>query len=300
MTVMTVRGPIDADDLGVVLPHEHVLADLLVEYRSSGVLNDPALAVEELTRYADAGGGTIVDLTTVEIGRNPKALRRISEQSGVHIVMGTGHYRDPYLDRDRFDRHSVAEIADLMIEEFLEGEVRPGIIGEIGCDRDYLSAAEERSFRAAARTHLATGLTISTHAARHPVGLAQLDVLESEGVDPRRVVIGHCDTVPDADYHRSVAERGSFVAFDGFGSDGAYYEQRSRGFLQRLAEAGHLDKILLSHDVFLPAHLHAHGGTGYDHILTTLRPVLIEDGFTKAEVDQMLIVNPRRALTGVS
>lgn len=301
-SVMTVLGPVPATELGVVLPHEHLFSDLLREYRSQGVLNDEALAVEEVRRFATAGGGTLVDLTTVEIGRDPAALRRVSEASGVHVVMGCGHYRDPYLDRAWFDRTSIDEIAERLVEEITEGvgpeRVRPGILGEIGCDQGWVSAAEERSFRAAARAHLRTGLTISTHAARRPVGLAQLDVLEHEGVDPSRVVVGHCDTVPLPAYHLELARRGCFVQMDCLGSDGPFHEQRALGHVQRLAEAGHLHQVLLSHDVFLPEHLHAHGGSGYDHLLVSVVPALRERGFDDADVRQLLVDNPRRALTG--
>src|SRR5262249_16055421 len=97
--IMTVTGPVSQDDLGVVLPHEHVFIDLVKEYRGNGLLNDEHLARAELAGLREAGGGTLVDLTLDEIGRDPAALRRVSEASGVQIVMGCGHYRDPYLDR---------------------------------------------------------------------------------------------------------------------------------------------------------------------------------------------------------
>ncbi len=301
-SVMTVLGEVPASELGVVLPHEHLFSDLLREYRSHGILNDEALSVAELRRFGAAGGGTLVDLTTIEIGRDPAALRRISEATGVHVVMGCGHYRDPYLDRDWFDRTHVDQIAERLVLEIHEGvgpeAVRPGILGEIGCDQGYVSAAEERSFRAAARAHLSTGLTISTHAARRPVGLAQLALLEHEGVDPRRVVVGHCDTVPLPDYHLELARRGCFVQMDCLGSDGAFHEQRALDYVRRLADAGHLHQVLLSHDVFLPEHLHAHGGAGYDHLLVSVVPALHARGFSEDDVRTLLVDNPRRALTG--
>ena len=97
--------------------------------------------------------------------------------------------------------------------------VRPGIIGEIGSNDDTVSEAEEKSFRAAARTHLATGLTITTHAAWFPVGLQQLDILEDEGVAASRVIVGHADGVPGPDYQLALARRGCYVELDGFGTD---------------------------------------------------------------------------------
>ncbi len=301
-SVMTVTGPVAAGELGVVLPHEHVFDELLREYRADGLLNDAALAVQELGHYAAAGGGTLVELTTQEIGRDPAGLARVSAASGVRIVMGCGHYRDPYLDRDRFDRCDADELAAAMIDEVRHGVrdtgVRPGVIGEIGSDRWYISAAEERSFRAAARTHLETGLTISTHAARWPVGRAQLALLEAEGVDPRRVVIGHCDGVEGPDYHLELARRGCFVQFDGFGTETEFDMARGLGHLMRLRAEGLLGQVLVSHDVFLRSQLKARGGPGYDYILVTLVPRLRELGLDEAELRQLLVDNPRAALTG--
>jgi predicted metal-dependent phosphotriesterase family hydrolase len=299
---MTVTGPVAAADLGVVLPHEHVFVNVIREYRGEGLMNDPALAVEEVGYLARAGGGTLVDLTTTEIGRDPLGLAHVSESTGVKIVMGCGHYRDPYLDRDWFDRNSVDEIAAELVAEARDGVagtgVRPGIIGEIGSDKWYVSAAEERSFRAAARAHLETGLTISTHAARWPVGVAQLALLEQEGVDPRRVIIGHADMVNGPEYQLELARRGCFVELDGFGTDSEYDMQRGIGFLMRLRSEGHLRQVLLSQDVFLRSHLHARGGCGYDYIQHTLLPRLRGLDLTPAELDLLTKDNPRAALTG--
>jgi predicted metal-dependent phosphotriesterase family hydrolase len=188
-TVMTVTGPVEAAKLGVTLPHEHLFIDVLREYRGDGLLNDGALAIEEVAAYRAAGGRSIVDVTSVGLGRAPEALRRVSEATGVHIIMGSGHYREPYLDLARINRMTVDDLATEIVEDLEVGVdgsgIRAGIIGEIACDR-WITAAEERCFRAAARAHRRTGATITTHAARWPVGIRQLDLLAEEGVDPRR------------------------------------------------------------------------------------------------------------------
>jgi predicted metal-dependent phosphotriesterase family hydrolase len=302
MTVMTVRGPIDAGELGFTLPHEHLLSDTLIEYRGNGFMRDEALAIAELARFKEAGGASLVDLTTSEIGRDPLALRRISEATGVHVVMSTGHYRDPYLDREWFDRTSVDAIAEEMVRDATEGVgetgVRCGIIGEIGADKWYVSAAEERSLRAAARASLRTGLTINTHACRWPVGLAQLDLLEHEGVDPRRVVVSHVDTVPTPGYALALARRGCWVEFDGFGTDTEYDMTRAIATMRELADAGHFNQLLVSHDVFLRSHLHAFGGNGYDFVARELAARLGEAGFTDDEFRSLTVTHPRRALSG--
>ena len=304
-SVMTVRGPIDVESLGILLPHEHVFSNALIEYRATGgLLNDEQLAIEELTRFVTAGGSGIVDLTLDEIGRQPSALKRVSEATNLHVIMGRGHYRDPYLDHDWFDRMSVDDIASEMIRDIEYGVgssgVRAGIIGEIGSDKAYISAAEERSFRAAARAQKASGLTISTHAARWPVGLLQLDILESEGVNTERVIIGHADTVPDRAYHRAIVERGAFVSFDGFGTESPYEEERSIKSIIELVADGFEGKILVSQDIFQKSQLHAYGGNGYDYVLTSLLPRLQEVGVPRNSLERIIGRNPGHALTGES
>jgi predicted metal-dependent phosphotriesterase family hydrolase len=300
--VMSVTGPVQSSDLGVVLPHEHVFADLVREYRGTGLLNDEHLAGRELAAFAAAGGTTLVDLTLDEIGRNPPALRRVAEAAGVTIIMGCGHYRDPYLDRAWFDRHSVEAIADEIVRDVDEGVrdtgIRAGIIGEIGADRWYISAAEERSFRAAARASLRTGLTISTHAARWPVGLEQLRLLTGEGADPRRVIIGHTDSVPLPDYHLALARQGCYVSFDGIGTGTPYDLRRTVDYVVALVRAGFGSQVLLSHDIFLRGQLREDGGPGYAYLLTDFLPLLTAAGLEEDEVRGFVTANPRAALTG--
>jgi predicted metal-dependent phosphotriesterase family hydrolase len=299
---MTVTGPIGRDELGFVLPHEHVFIDLVREYRGSGLLNDEHLACQELGVLKAAGGGTLVDLTPDEIGRDPAALRRVSEATGISIVMGCGHYRDPYLDSGWFDRTPVDAIADEIVRDITEGVrgtgVRAGIIGEIGADRRYISAAEERSFRAAARAHLKTGLTISTHAARWPVGLAQLKLLAEEGVDPGRVIVGHTDSVPIPGYHLALVEQGCYISFDSIGTGSSYDTHRAVDYVLDLVRAGFGSKILLSHDVCLRDHLRASGGCGYAYLLTEFLPLLTAAGLDQEQVRAFVTDNPVAALAG--
>jgi len=301
-TVQTVRGPVDADQLGIILPHEHVFINLLREYRSDGLLDDADLMARELGRFAAVGGRTVVDCTTRELGRSPARLVAISSQTGIHIVMGCGHYRDPYIDAHAVDRRDVDQLAAAIVAEVMHGVddsgIRPGVIGEVGCNGPHISAVEERTLRAAARAQRTTGLTLTTHAARWPVGLAQLDLFEAERVPPDRVVIGHCDMVPDPAYHLALARRGAFVQFDTINSQVEYeIERRARGVLA-LAEAGFLGQILLSQDVCLTSDLSAAGAGGYAFVVSTFLPRLRAAGLSEAECHQLVADNPRRALTG--
>lgn len=297
--VMTVAGPIDAEALGPTLMHEHLLSSFFRELRRDGVLDDDELTLSEINIFAELGGKTIVECSTAELQPQPRRLKTLADRSGLNIIMGVGHYRDPYLDRAWFDRHDHVEIGEDLVRQIRDGRdgVRPGIIGEIGCDREYLSAAEDRSFRAAAYAHLATGLTITTHAVVWPVGTKQLDVLESARVDPRRVIVGHCDTVATPRYRLALAARGAFVQFDTIRSEGRQLEDRIKGILELVA-AGYLDRVLLSQDICAVSQLAAHGGPGYGFILTHVVPRLRDAGMGDDEIDRILVANPRRALTG--
>ncbi|MFC5723949.1 phosphotriesterase [Streptomyces gamaensis] len=333
--VMTLAGPVPAADLGPVLPHEHVFINLLREYRQSGLLNDEEEMRHEVAAYAAAGGGTLVDVTTSELttgaatdpsglfaapgartaarartddgGRDPAnvaALARLAAATGVRIVLGTGHYRDPYLDRDWFDRHTVAEIGELIVRDLTDGipgtdGTRAGIIGEVGSDGWYVSATEERSLRAAAHAQLRTGAAITTHAARWPVGIPQLDLLTGAGVPPERVIIGHCDKVCLPEYHLELARRGAWVQFDTFHECASPREAERRvALVMALVRAGHLERILLSHDICVRDHLASRGGTGFAYLLTDFTKKLRAAGLDDEEIRQLTETNPQRALAG--
>src|SRR5262252_601558 len=301
--VMTVLGPVAPDMLGRTLPHEHLLIDLARVTRNfDHFLHDVSLATIEARRFRDAGGTTIVDLTNRNLGRDARGLCAIAEQTGLNIVMGSGWYREPYYDRDVYQK-STNQLADDIVRDIVEGVdgtgIRAGIIGEIGSDdRLPISPAEERSFRAAARAHRRTGLTISTHAARWPVGLDQLALLTSEGVDPRRVIVGHADSVPIPEYHLALAEQGCYVSFDGIGTGSRYDLDEARRYLLNLVQAGFGAQILLSHDVCLRDHLRAHGGCGYGFLITEFLPMLAAAGLDAAQVRGLVTANPRAALPG--
>ncbi len=309
-TVMTVRGPIAADRLGFVQPHEHVLLNIeWVEARFSldGILNDPDLMTQELRAFAEAGGQSIIDLTNTGMRRDPLGVRRISEATGINVVMGCGWYRQPYYAAEELiDRTATNVLAERLVDEIERGldqtDVRPGIIGEIGSHKDFVSAQEERVFRAAARAATRTGLAVSTHSPGSPVGLDHLRILCEEGVDPSRVAIGHADSYPFLEYHLALLERGAYVQFDNIGyrlPGVAALESQLIPILVELVRRGWGHRLLLSQDVCHRSHLKAYGGNGYDYLLTQFLPSLRRAGFDDDAIHQMTVHNPRRLLCSV-
>ena len=311
-SVMTVKGPVSSDQLGLTLTHEHLFCDLTRDASGyNSMLNDPELTYRELMRYKNAGGVTLVDQTTAGLRghdnhllpvKHALAIRQMADRTGLNIVLGAGWYREPYYER-RLYRMKTNEIAEELVRDITDGidgtDVRAGILGEIGAHFTWVSSVEERVFRAVARAHKKTGVSIATHALYWSVGLDQLDILEDEGVDLRRVVIGHCQSHLDHDYHAEIARRGAFVQFDRMGSiPNDYILERWFGLIKQLIDAGLTRHVLFSQDVCKRDDYVAYGGRGYEYIATTLRDDLAEFGVTDEQYHQITVDNPRRALTG--
>lgn len=296
--VSTVLGDIAPQDLGRCLPHEHLVCDFSsVTGELDHVLNEVELASDELVLFRAAGGGAVVEVTPPDLGRDPGRLAEISRRSGVHVVMGTGWYRRAFYP-EHLDRTSTAALAEAMAHELTEGVagVRAGIIGEIGCDSGHLTGVEERVLRAAGRAGIATGAAVTTHASMQPVGLVQLDVLCEEGVDPGRIVIGHCDSYLDRDYHRALLRLGAWVQFDTCGRVNMNPDDRRAVALVQLIREGWLGQLLVSSDRCFRSDLVAFGGPGYGHVLTGFKARLLALGLTEEEFDVLTVANPAAML----
>lgn len=306
--VQTVTGRIPAENAGFILPHEHAG---IGSYSRPGrdpwemwsLINDEDILADELRRFKDAGGGCLVDLTNIGLGRNPERIRRLSERTGVPIVMGCGWYRGSWGAPESFiDRRRTNDLAAELVREFEEGVgttgIKPGVIGEIGTDRTWVNAEEERVFRAVARASKATGMGIMTHAMRPRVGTHELEILLEEGVDPSRIVIGHVDLCPHIDYHLAIIERGASIEYDFLGQHSGRMhdavEPRIIDILVRLLDRGHAAQIMLSHDFGIPFNLHPFGGNGYVYLHEVFLPRLRARGVDDRTIDQMTIDNPRR------
>jgi phosphotriesterase-related protein len=307
--IQTVLGPLDPADLGVTLPHEHTqiaLWHVRDRWDYWQLTRDQPAILEELAAYREAGGRSLVDLTVDGVGRDPGWLAEIAHASGLNVVMGSGWYREAYYPPDLLvDRRSVDDLADELVREATDGVgntgIHPGIIGEIGTDKPWVSALEERVHRAAARAAKRTGLAITTHGVLSAVGAAQLRILEEEGVDPARVVIGHADSYPHLDHHLSIVERGASVEFDFLGMSFTpverHGEDRVIELLCELLARGYADRVLLSQDVCHDSQLRRYGGNGYTYLATTFLPRLRAAGVSDAEIETMTVANPRRLLT---
>jgi predicted metal-dependent phosphotriesterase family hydrolase len=301
--IQTVLGEVSPDDLGMCLPHEHIFIDLYRVYQPHRemILNDLDLAVSELQKFADAGGRTLIEVTTPDISRDAAALKKVAQRTGINIVMGTGRHREPFYEQALWQM-STKQIAAQFIAEIDHGVdgIRAGIIGEIGTDLAHISPAEERVHRAAALASIDTGLSITTHSNATPVGMDQLDLFIDCGVDPSRIVIGHCDTYPFIDHHLALLKRGAWVQYDTIRGTFEYQTKRAIQGLKQLIEAGYLEQLLISQDTCVDRHLTVYGGEGYAYLITKFREELRDNGISDEQFEILTIHNPRRMLGGGS
>ncbi len=269
-------------------------------------LDDLDLCIDEIGAFVQAGGRTVVDPTCRGIGRDPAKLRQIAAASGLNIVMGAGYYLASSMP-DEMGLLSVDDIADQIVAEALHGtdgtDARIGLIGEIGVSSDF-TESEQTSLRGAARAQVRTGLPLMVHLPGwFRLGHKVLDMVEAEGADLSHTVLCHMNpSHDDWDYQRSIAERGAFVEFDMIGMDYFYADQQvqcppdddvARAIL-RLVDAGHLDRVLLSQDVFIKMMLTRYGGNGYAFVQRHFLPRLQRHGLPVAACDALMTTNPRR------
>ncbi|ESS03243.1 MAG: putative metal-dependent hydrolase [uncultured archaeon A07HR67] len=352
-TVITVTGEQSANDLGVTLPHEHLIIDASIwvpdgpeltaiqrrkleesvsmenlwwlaaygrqpKWNSldNRRLDDVETAKREAMRFVAEGGETLVDVTPMSpgLGRDPGALKRIANHTGLNVVAGTGHYVR-HAHPPRIDDQSASEIADEMVGDIVDGidgtGVRAGVIGEIGATNGFSDHPNEKTvFRAAAIAQQRTGAPITIHPPVHyKEGHDVLDVLEEAGANLTNVILGHLDGAMELDnasaYYDSLAERGVSLEFDTFGRIGYIAsedvcfpldETRIRE-LRRLFDKGYGDQLLVSHDICKKNQLTKYAGHGYDYILRDIVPRLRRREFSETEITSLLVDNPARALT---
>jgi phosphotriesterase-related protein len=303
--VMTVLGPIPARDLGPTLPHEHIFLDFVGADQVSRDRYDADEVFRSVLPYLEQvkglGCDTLVECTPAYIGRDAALLQRLARETGLHLLTNTGYYG---AGRNKFlPRHAMTESADELaarwLNEWKDGieatGVFPGLI-KIGVDSGPLSDLHRKLVRAAARTHLASGLTIAAHTGDGVAALDELKTLKEEGVAPGAFIWVHAQNERDDEMHVRAAQLGAWVEFDHVSSKDL---GRHVQLVRAMRDRGLLNRVLISHDagwyeVGKPA-----GGNfrPYDTMFKEFLPALKQAGFVQEEIDQLLVVNPREAFT---
>lgn len=334
--VRTVLGDVPADSLGMTLVHEHVRMDCSPLLAAHGYVADPGVGVfdaavaaecrwnpgahpdnyrfteyepvlDDLRDFAALGGGTIVDATPLDLGRDPDALVRFARESELTIVMGTGYYLEathrahlPAGGEEQATYDAIlADCAD-------ERAVRPGIIGEIGTN-DPPTASELRVVRGAARAALDTGLPLSVHL--HPwsdTAERVMEVIGETGLPIERVLLNHLSTAIGREEQLArVLATGARISFDLCGFDHSLLgpgrwppsDDEAMATTVALLRGPHAEQVMVSQDIGVRTRLRHYGGWGYGHMLRHLVPVLRRHGATDDEIRMLLVENPARWLT---
>jgi phosphotriesterase-related protein len=317
--VQTVQGPVDTAELGQVLMHEHVFVltpDVQQNYPEEwgGEEQRVADAVEKLTALAATGVRTIVDPTVVGLGRYIPRIQRVAEQVELNIVVATGCYTYddvPFFFHHRGPALNAAlgtEVPDPMVDMFVR-DVEEGIAGtgvraaflKCAIDSPGLTRGVERVMRAVARAHGRTGVPITVHT--HPgsrQGLVVQKVFAEEGVDPRRVVLGHSGDTTDADHLSELADAGFLLGMDRFGINlDTTFEARA-DIVVEMCRRGYAESMVLSQDASCyidwvdPGVMAKLTDWRYTHIHEDVLPYLREHGVTDEQIETMLVANPRR------
>ncbi|MGE0705283.1 MAG: phosphotriesterase [Vicinamibacterales bacterium] len=335
--VQTVLGPADPATLGLVLPHEHILCDVTppdvraaaggvetpitlenvhdvryhwIRHYGNHVLDDVATAVNEVARFREAGGGTIVDVTIAGIRPQPAGLAEVARRTSVNIVAGTGYYIESFAGA-LISGRSVESLAADLIASFdagFEGSgVRPGIVGEIGVS-DPWSTSERRVMSAAVLTQQEVGAAITVHPGRDPGSpLAVVRHVAACGGDTTRLIIGHLDrTLFTYDEVARLLDEGCVGEWDFFGIESSYYpfadidlpnDGQRLNLIKRLVTAGYGDRILISQDICTKTRLVRWGGHGYAHLPAAVIPMMRRKGFAEADIERITRQTPARLLT---
>jgi phosphotriesterase-related protein len=262
------------------------------------------VAESELRLFQDLGGVSIVETTSISIGRDLTRLRELSVATGLNVIAGTGFYLDSS-QPPAIKASSEEELVQLMLTDLEQGSdgVLPGIIGEIGVSSEF-TPAEHKSLRAAGLVQTQTQLPIQIHLPGwFRLGHRVLDTLEEVGVNPAHVVLCHMGpSGNDTEYQTSLAQRGAWLQYDMIGMEVFYADQgvqcpsdtENATNILRLVDLGFAEQILISQDIFLKSLLRANGGPGYGHILQFFVPRLQRMGADQHLIDQLLKTNPRR------
>ncbi len=300
--LITTLGPKSADELGAILPHEHIFVDLrtwdtpgYAEADTAEVINIAAPYIREVQ---NAGVTALVECSTVGVGRRADILKAVSESTGLPIVAPTGCYREPWIPDEVRDMDEAA-LYQWMVDE-LTGQigdtgVQAGWI-KLSAGDDGLTEVETRLLRAAARATVTTGAVIGSHTIRGRVVRDSLDIIESVGGSPSRYIWIHTQAEPDFDLHLEMARRGAWIEYDAIGSKD-WDDERFIRLIHQVLDAGFGHQLLLSHD--RASYILGEGlgdlPKSFAYLHQTFLPGLRNSGIDDATIHQLTVMNPFRA-----
>lgn len=302
--IMTVEGPIDPEEMGQTLIHEHILVDFIGAAKSNPSRWDKARVVAKMLPFLkelrESGCATFVDCTPNHLGRDANLLRQLAQASGLNIITNTGYYGGS--DNKFLPGHAFTESAEQLSARWLrEWErgidntgVKPGFI-KISVNDANLSPVSQKLIRAAGLTHLKSGLTVASHTGPYGPAKEQIDILRSMRVSPKAFIWVHAQSEKNENRYVEMARLGAWVSLDGLAPSNVDEYVRK---LQLMKKENCLEQTLVSHDAGWYDPDKPDGGDvrGYTTLSRELLPALKEDGFTDHDIRQLIVHNPRKAL----
>jgi predicted metal-dependent phosphotriesterase family hydrolase len=307
--IRTVLGPLDPEDVGACLPHEHLLIDygeLLGSPKQVPDTDSPTekRVIANVRAFASVGGTLMVDCTPPGYGRYPDFIAEVSTQTGVHIVACTGGFTEQFAPLHPVVRALDTDaLADVFVRELTEGmggtRYRAGAI-KVATGEGRMTEGEAHIFRAASLAHARTGAPIITHTT-NGLGPEQVELLLREGVDPAKVVIGHLGFEPDPKSDVStILRRGAYVAFDRVGHHHFFPDSHWIELIRFVLDQGYQERVLLSHDAVTefvgPEEIAAHTFSDYTYITSGFLPALRDAGVDEDTLNLLVRTNPRNFL----
>lgn len=294
----TVCGDIQAEEMGFTYPHEHLYAVPPTCQKDRDLeVSDYEGSVAELKLFKSVGGQTLVEASTLDYGRNLSLLKKMSEETGVHVIATTGFNKHIYYP-NWVEEKSTEEISDILADDILEGRdgIRAGFI-KIGTYYNMIHPLEEKTAVAAAQAQKRCGAPIWGHTEAGTMGMELLDILARENVDFSTVALGHLDRNPDEYYLLKLADRGIYIQFDGPGKVKYYPDSIRVALIKSLTSHGYADQLLISGDMGRASYLEGYGGgPGFRYIKTKFIPRLLDEGVDEDVIHKIFVENPKRWL----
>jgi predicted metal-dependent phosphotriesterase family hydrolase len=306
-SVVTVLGAVPAASLGVTDAHEHLF--LRTPALPGQEIGDLERSTAEARAASSSGISTIVEMTPIGCGRRPDLMRQLSQATGLNVVAATGFHRDAHYPPDHWVHGASADdLARRIVVDLSEGmhpldwldsdqpldPARAGVI-KGGASYQHITQAEQTRLAAEASASLRTGAPILVHTEVGTCGHEIVDLLEAEGVSPRRVMLAHLDRNPDPELHADLAARGVMLEYDTPGRVKYRPDSDLLALVESMVSAGHLDRLLLGLDLGMCDYFRSYGGgPGMRYLMDTFVPRLrrrIGDEAVRA----ILVANPARA-----
>lgn len=312
--IRTILGPIAPSELGFTDAHGHLIMDrdLIVAKYPDFKLDSVEKVGEEVELFMQAGGRAMVEMSPIGCGRNVQAMVEIARNTGLHVIACTGIQKgDFYLDSHWRYFYTPGQMAQIFIEEIEEGmdansyngphvdrsDARAGVI-KIATLYHHVTPAGRNVMEAAAIAHKETGAPIASHTEQGTMGLEQVKLLTSFGVDPQHIVVGHMDRNPDFYVHRELAETGAFLLYDTPSRVKYFPESSFIDLVRKMVDAGYGKQLLWGGDLARRSYFVSYGGgPGLAYVPECFVVRMREEGFSQDVIDDIFVNNPARAFT---